>query len=88
MQQDAEIQYSEHLKEFTACTDVLSLKFLNILEFRDGVSVDIDIGNDDVQFTCVGYNVQLFVQVVPRVHVTHEDFPHPGAWTVVPLLSQ
>lgn len=25
---------------------------------------------------------------MPIVHLTHEDFPHPGVWTVVPLLSQ
>jgi len=25
---------------------------------------------------------------MPKVHLSHEDFPHPGAWTVVPLLSE
>ncbi|XP_069703143.1 beta-1,3-glucosyltransferase isoform X2 [Periplaneta americana] len=27
-------------------------------------------------------------QVIPIVHLTHEDFPHPGAWTVFPILSR
>lgn len=31
---------------------------------------------------------QIADQVMPKVHLAHEDFPHPGAWTVVPLLSQ
>ncbi|XP_026747763.1 beta-1,3-glucosyltransferase isoform X2 [Trichoplusia ni] len=24
---------------------------------------------------------------LPKIHITHEDFPAPGAWTILPLLS-
>lgn len=27
-------------------------------------------------------------ETVPVVHLTHEDFPHPGAWTVLPILPK
>nr|CAD7427741.1 unnamed protein product [Timema monikensis] len=30
----------------------------------------------------------LSVQVNPVVHLVHEEFPHPGAWTVLPLLPR
>ncbi|KAJ9594889.1 hypothetical protein L9F63_013814, partial [Diploptera punctata] len=27
-------------------------------------------------------------QIKPVVHLAHEDFSHPGAWTVIPLISE
>lgn len=33
------------------------------------------------------HNKFIFVfQKAPNIYLTHEDFPHPGAWTVIPLL--